>query len=151
MGAGQPGRATLTATMSSRRVAVLDFVTAYLDEHHGVSPSLSEIAAGCGMVDRHGLPVREHARKLVDALVAEGRLLRVAGKARSLALPSTLDAAIRELRRLGCRVDEDFTLGPGLRNAFPLTFSALPELAPGFHIAGGDRAAGEGGDGAERG
>lgn len=84
--------------MASRRLIVFGFVRDYLTRMGG-SPSIGEIAAGCGIS-------RTRARQLVLALVRAGQLTRRAGP-RGLGMPADRDKAIRRLRELGWQVDED--------------------------------------------
>lgn len=88
----------LRPEMSSRRLRVLDFVTSYITRWRA-SPSIGEIAAGCGIG-------RTQAKAHVRALARAGHLLRRPGP-RGLALPAERDAAVRQLRLLGWRVSED--------------------------------------------
>ena len=82
----------LSAQMASRRLLILEFVQDYIGHRH-VSPSYSEIAAGCGTN-------RTRVKDAIHKLVRDGLLLRRPGP-RGLALPSERDAAVRVLSELG--------------------------------------------------
>ncbi len=69
----------LRPEMSSRRLLVLAFVRGYIGRWHG-SPSIGEIAAGCGIS-------RSHVRGLIAALVRTGLLTKRPGE-RGLGLPA---------------------------------------------------------------
>ncbi len=133
----------LTPTMSSRTALTLDWITRWLGEHPGSSPSLREIARGTSTS-------KDRAAAAVRALVAQGRLLRRAGSASGqravLSLPSERDRAVQLLRELGVIVDEDVF-------AFvrPATLSTLPMMPWPAQTAGGGAGSGDGGSGAERG
>lgn len=77
----------LSPEFASRKLQVLAFVRRYLTEHGG-SPSYGEIAAGCGTTRRR---VREH----VHTLLREGRLIRIGGTRRALALPGAAPVPAR--------------------------------------------------------
>jgi biotin operon repressor len=84
--------------MASFRLLALAFIRDYV-ALMGQSPSYGEIAA---KLDSN----RTRVRKAVKSLVADGLLLRTPGP-RGLALPSMREEAVRQLRALGWRVDED--------------------------------------------
>lgn len=93
-----PSERKLSPAMSSLRLLVLDFVREYI-ERWSESPSLGEIANALHTN-------RTRARKAVKSLAADGLLMRRPGP-RGLTLPSVLDQAKRDLRRMGFIVDED--------------------------------------------
>lgn len=133
----------LTPTMSSRKALVLDFVTRWLGDHPGSSPSLSMIAAATGT---H----KKGAWDLVDALVHERKLLRGPrgrpGTPRALMLPTTLERAKAELAATGWIIDDAVRwAGPPER---AVTFPTLPLLAAPGQTAG-DGFGWSGGDGAD--
>lgn len=97
MNRGNEETPRLAPAMVSRRLIVLSFVRDYIGIW-SASPSLGEIAAGCGIS-------RSRARQLVEALVREGRLAKSPGT-RGLSLPESRDHAVRLLRDLGWVVDE---------------------------------------------
>lgn len=84
--------------MASFRLLALAFITEYIGEN-GASPSYGEIAAALESS-------RERVRKAVRSLELDGLLLRSPGP-RGLTLPTLRDAAVRQLRELGWKVDED--------------------------------------------
>ena len=122
----------LTPTMSSRKTMVLDFVTGYIRQHNGASPSYSNIAAACGLSNR------QHARDIVTTLVVEGRLRRLRGQARGLQLPSDVDEAVRKAREAGYVVFEVGYAAAPPYGAIPLTFSTLPRMPDLGQVAEGD-------------
>jgi hypothetical protein len=69
--------------MTPLQLQAYDFIRDMLAEG-GVSPTLSMLQ------DRFGLASRSGAWRLVDALVAQGRLVRTAAKTHKLALPGDL-------------------------------------------------------------
>ena len=93
------GAGRLTPEMSSFRLLVLRFVEDYITQHRG-SPSYGEISAGLGDASR------TRVKRAVKALVAEGVLVQGGGP-RSLSMPTLRDEAVRQLRDLGWKVDED--------------------------------------------
>lgn len=90
----------LSPDMASFRLLVLGFVRDYIGRL-GESPSYGEIAARLNSN-------RTRVRRAVKSLAQDELLLRSPG-ARGLALPSTRDNAIRQLRELGFTVDTDFS------------------------------------------
>lgn len=128
----------LTSTRASRKLAALRFIKRYWAEH-GASPSYGEIAAALNVS-----VTRVH--KLVRQLTSEGRIVRLAGAHRGIALPERVEQlsegdALMLLRELGWKVDED-VLCP------PVTNRRLQPLPPLDHIPAidaGDRASGKNG------
>lgn len=90
--------------MSSRKLAVLNFVKGFFAQH-GASPSYGEIAAAVGVN-------RKIAHQIVEQLSQEAQLIRTPGKTRGLGLPDPVaemgeaDALLR-LRKLGYVVNRD--------------------------------------------
>ena len=108
----------LRGDMSSRKLIVLAFVTRYVADHPG-SPSYGEIARGCDVS-------RSAAKRIVRALVRDGKLVRLDGARRGLMLPSAIDAALAQLQSAGYRIDEDArsVAGTGTKTTLP----RVPEL-----------------------
>lgn len=108
----------LRGDMASRKLIVLAFVTRYLADHPG-SPSYGEIARGCDVS-------RSAAKRIVRALVRDGKLVRAEGARRGLMLPSALDAALAQLQSAGYLIDEDArrVAGTGTKTTLP----RVPEL-----------------------
>lgn len=123
----------LSPVMSSRRVLVLNFVTAYL-ARRGVSPSLREIAAGCG------IGVKQVQRTL-QRLERAGEIRRRRGEMRSISLVDrksiTVAEAVLRLRSEGWQVDEDVFD----RRVTKSGLIGLPVIG---HTAGRDDAGGSG-------
>lgn len=92
----------LAPDMASLRLLVLAFVRDYFGKWDA-SPSYGEIAAAMTPPSN-----RTRIRKAVKSLVADGLLLRSPGP-RGLKLPDSREAALRVLRELGWRIDEDIT------------------------------------------
>ena len=88
----------LSAEMGSFRLLVLKFIRDYI-EKYSVSPSQGEIRNG---LDTTRSRVRDALRSL-----EQDRLIHRRAGARGISLPSMRDEAIRLLRDLGYRVDED--------------------------------------------
>jgi SOS-response transcriptional repressor LexA len=63
--------------MTRKQKEVLDYIRSYLAEH-GYSPSLQNIADGCG------LPSKSGGWRMVESLIEEGRLRKRGNRARSL-------------------------------------------------------------------
>lgn len=94
----------LTATRSSRKQAVLEFIKRHFAER-GASPSRSEIAAGLGTSKAR---VSAH----LNRLAMEGQIFRTPGKHRGITLPEpgaeiSQGDALRVLRHIGWTVDAD--------------------------------------------
>lgn len=108
----------LRGDMASRKLIVLAFVTRYLADHPG-SPSYGEIARGCDVS-------RSAAKRIVRALVRDGKLVRAEGARRGLMLPSAVDAALAQLQSAGYRIDADArrVAGTGTKTTLP----RVPEL-----------------------
>ncbi|MGI4949154.1 MAG: hypothetical protein ACRYHC_10790 [Janthinobacterium lividum] len=113
----QPPR--LIPTMSSRKALVLDFVTAWIRDHPGSSPSLSEIGRGSGIS-------KQHAAALVRQLICDGKLMRRPGAVRALVLPDDLQRALQLIRDAGLGGIGDGSDPDGLLP--PLRFTVLPML-----------------------
>lgn len=79
--------------MTPRQKDLLDFVRTFIEER-GFSPSYEEIMAGLGLASKSGV------NRLVEPLVAQGRLLRQGGRSRCLTLPSNteIDRAVNAER-----------------------------------------------------
>tara|TARA_R110002072_G_scaffold38314_4_gene110894 strand:+ start:6071 stop:6511 length:441 start_codon:yes stop_codon:yes gene_type:complete len=118
--------------MASFRLLVLAFVRAYFFDHR-VSPSQGEI--------RNALDTtRTRVRDALRSLEKDGLIIRIPGK-RGLSLPSMRDEAIRQLRDLGFRVDEDImrVSSPNCSTSGP-NFTLLPPptldyRAPGLSLS----------------
>lgn len=112
--------------MSSRKLIVLGFVTRYLSDNPG-SPSYGEISRGCDVS-------RSAAKRIVRALVIDGKLVRLDGARRGVMLPSARDAALQQLRAAGFIVDEDARriAVPGTKTTLP----RVPELGDSSTLAG---------------
>lgn len=63
--------------MTRKQKEVLDYIRSYLAEH-GYSPSLQDIADGCGLTSKSG------GWRMVESLIEEGRLRKRNNRARSL-------------------------------------------------------------------
>lgn len=70
-------RGVIRLGVTRRQNAVLAFVTKYCEEH-GHSPSYQEIADAVGIASKSGV------KRLVDGLVARGRLEMLPRRARSM-------------------------------------------------------------------
>ncbi|WP_275230908.1 LexA family protein [Novosphingobium album (ex Liu et al. 2023)] len=103
--------------MASRRLLLLAFVRDYI-ARWGESPSHGEIASGLGIS-------RTRARQLIKALVRSGQLLHRPGP-RGLSLPAQRDEAVRRLRDLGWKVDEDLARASPESPAAPCAKTSLP-------------------------
>lgn len=126
----------LTEVMRSRKAMALDFITSYIETHNGVAPVQSEIATAIGTN-------KERVKAIIRTLEREGRLHRVPGVTRGLALPSTVERAKQQLRAAGWKVDDDVH---AISPAQPVvTFSTLPMIARARQTAEGGH--GSGGDG----
>lgn len=122
----------LTPAAASRKLQVLEFIRRYLTDW-GCSPSLGEIANALDIS-------RTRARQHVKRLVAEGRLVRGAGRERNLRLPPeemSAVEAVRVLRASGWKVDED------AEAADPCAISTLAGLPLLDHPSGHERDGGE--------
>jgi hypothetical protein len=104
------GARRLSPAMASFRLLVLSFVTEYILEHRD-SPSYGEIAA---RLDSN----RTRVKHAVRSLVADGKLVRIPGP-RGLRLPSLRHEVLRQLRELGCLVDEDVLFAPVTNPTLP--------------------------------
>lgn len=94
----------LTATRSSRKQAVLEFIKRHYAER-GASPSLNEIAAGLRTSKAR---VSAHVRQLA----LDGLITRVPGKHHGISLPDPAEHisqgdALRALRNMGWMIDID--------------------------------------------
>lgn len=87
----------LSPTMVSRKLQVLAFIEHYFAAH-GTGPSMGEIAAGCGHINRM------RALDAVNALHREGRIHRTIGVARSIRPLTADEEAIRRLQSAGYAV-----------------------------------------------
>lgn len=87
----------LAPEMASRKLQVLDFIRQFY-AHHGIGPSLSEIAAAIGTN-------RSRVQDAIRKLAHEGRVHRVAGKARGVRPADTREMALRLLEEEGWLVN----------------------------------------------
>ena len=67
--------------MTPRQKQLLDFITDYIESSDGISPSFDEMKTAMGASSKSGI------HRLVEALVAHGKIVRLKGRARSVALP----------------------------------------------------------------
>jgi len=101
----------LSPTMASRTLAALAFVEGYYFDR-GSGPSYGEIANALSVS-------RKHALRLVDRLVAQGRLRRTRGVARSLRPLTAEEEAIRRIELAGYKVTNPGLPGPVLLDYLP--------------------------------
>jgi hypothetical protein len=111
----------LTPEMSSRKVQVEHAVRFYFLQH-GVSPTLGEIGAMCGIS-------RQRAHAIVGELALDGRVRRVKGQSRGIMLLDPAKGvceadALLQLQGMGWKIDLTAKALAG-----PLTNTRLP-LAP---------------------
>jgi hypothetical protein len=100
--------------MTAHQQAALDFIRSRLLSG-AIAPSLQEVADRLGF---RGPCPRSQAKRVVDALVAAGDLVRTPHKVRALALPAAGGGALPPLRRRAgrrrARHDRADRIGPGL-------------------------------------
>ncbi|NWK96530.1 hypothetical protein DM806_12835 [Sphingobium lactosutens] len=87
----------LAPEMASRKLQVLDFIRQFY-AHHGVGPSLSEIAAAVGTN-------RSRVQDAIRKLAREGRIHRVPSQTRGIRPAETQEEALRLLQNEGWEVN----------------------------------------------
>ncbi len=115
----------LSPVMASRKGQALIFIRDYLARDIG-SPSYGEIAAGIAVS-------RQHAKRLVRRLVADGRIVRETGAKRGITMAAQVDRAIAELQALGWQVNPSMRTaaqsdGEGDAGVTRNTLTLVPEL-----------------------